>query len=264
MLVFIIPIKSAQVSKSWEQVSSLFERCIRSVCAQTSEQFQVIAVCHERPAIDYQHPAVTYIEVDYPLIPTATGNPELRYKRHDKCRKIWKGLSAAEQFAPAHVMFVDADDLVSNRLAEHTLQRPDAHGWYVNRGYEYQNGDDFIFLRKDFHLLSGTSNIVKYALLKPERKLDFKDVGWRFLWHQNIVDLMQERKTPLAPLSFPGAVYIVENGENIWSQTELRLNKSDRLEKISANARKLYKRLRAQPITPSMRNEFGLDYKGKA
>ncbi|MGB3292742.1 MAG: hypothetical protein WBB01_07150, partial [Phormidesmis sp.] len=140
------------------------------------------------------------------------------------------------------------------------LQNPNAHGWYVDRGYEYQNGDDVVFLRKDFHLLSGTSNIVNYALLKSDRNLDFEDIGWRFLWHQDIVKLMQERKTPLASLPFPGAVYIVENGENIWSQTELRLDKSDRLEKISTKARKLYKRLRAQSITPSIRDEFGLGY----
>lgn len=260
MLVFVIPIKSAQVSKSWEQVSSLFERCLRSVCAQTVQQFQVIAVCHERPAIQYQHPAVTYVEVNYPLIPTTSGDPKMRYKRHDKCRKIWAGLRAAEQFKPSHVMFADADDLVSNRLAEHILQNPNAHGWYVDKGYEYQNGNDFIFLRKRFYLLSGTSNIVKYSLLEPDRNLDFEDVGWRFLWHQDIVELMQERETPLAPLSFPGAVYIVENGENIWSQTELRLDKGDHLKRISSDARKLYKRLRSQSITPSLRSEFGLDY----
>ncbi len=260
MLVFIIPIKSAQVSKSWEQVSCLFERCLRSVCAQTSEQFHVIAVCHERPAIHYSHPAVTYVEVDYPLVPTTTGNTQLRYKRHDKCRKIWAGLRAAEPFDPDHVMFVDADDLVSNRLAAHSLQAKSAPGWYVESGYEYQNGHNFVFLRRDFHLLSGTSNIVQYPLLAPERKLTFDEVGWRFLWHQNIVELMQERSTPLAPLPFPGAVYIVDNGENIWSQTALRQTPGDRLKAATMQVSKLYKRLRAQSITPSMRNEFGLDF----
>lgn len=67
MLVFIIPIKSARVSSSWELVSKLFERTIKSVCNQTIPDFRVIIVCHEKPNIKFEHSNVTYIEVDFPI-----------------------------------------------------------------------------------------------------------------------------------------------------------------------------------------------------
>ena len=66
MLVFVIPVKSPLVSKSWNRFSKLFERCIQSVCNQTSPDFRVIVVCNEKPNTQFNHPHIQYIEVDFP------------------------------------------------------------------------------------------------------------------------------------------------------------------------------------------------------
>jgi hypothetical protein len=65
VLVFVIPLKSARVSNSWERVTQLFERCVKSVCNQTSPNFHVIVVCHEKPKIEFTHSHLTYITVDF-------------------------------------------------------------------------------------------------------------------------------------------------------------------------------------------------------
>jgi hypothetical protein len=49
MLAFVVPLKSRRVSKSWEYVSRLCERAVRSLCAQTSPNFKVVVVHHESP-----------------------------------------------------------------------------------------------------------------------------------------------------------------------------------------------------------------------
>jgi hypothetical protein len=45
MIVFVVPPKSSQTFKSWEYTSKLFERCMRSLCNQTSPAFRVVVVC---------------------------------------------------------------------------------------------------------------------------------------------------------------------------------------------------------------------------
>src|SRR5689334_19347682 len=104
MLVFVIPLKSPQVSKSWERVSKLFERCIKSVCNQTSTDFHAVVVCNEKPKIEFTHPNITYLTVDFP-------NPNektlVSQGDTDKGRKILKGLIYAQEFSPTHTMAVD-------------------------------------------------------------------------------------------------------------------------------------------------------------
>ncbi len=43
MLVFVIPLQSKAVSNSWKKISQLFEKCIQSVCQQTSPQLNLKA-----------------------------------------------------------------------------------------------------------------------------------------------------------------------------------------------------------------------------
>ncbi|MGD1921077.1 MAG: glycosyltransferase family 2 protein, partial [Pleurocapsa sp.] len=110
MFVFIVPLKSAQVSNSWQQVCQLFERTLRSICQQTNQNFQVICVCHEKPEIDFSHPSVSYLQVDFP-IPYWNKKTFVRAENHNQCvdkgRKMWLGLAEAKMFDPSHIMFVD-------------------------------------------------------------------------------------------------------------------------------------------------------------
>jgi hypothetical protein len=68
MLTFIVPIKSRKIANSWTLVSQLAERTLRSICNQTSSNFRVVVVCNEKPDIQFEHPHIDYIQVDF-LIP---------------------------------------------------------------------------------------------------------------------------------------------------------------------------------------------------
>ncbi len=250
MLIFVIPIKSRQVSKSWERVSKLFERCIRSVCNQNSTNFRVIVVCHEKPQIEFSHPYITYIEVGFPA-----PEPDIKSKRLDKERKILVGLNYARQLNPSHIMNVDADDCVSRHLAEFVEQNSQSNGWFVNRGYLYQYGSKSVFLkRKDFYLWCGTCNILRYNLLElPEiMEDDFANYENYYFYHRKIREKFSQKGTPIEPLPFAGAVYTVDNGDNIFGSLDTFLKRKGilpRLKRILFNVR---------PLTLSVRDEFSL------
>ncbi|MGB3514471.1 MAG: glycosyltransferase family A protein [Microcoleaceae cyanobacterium] len=145
MLLFVIPLKSKQTSKSWDTVSRLFERTIRSVCNQSSNSFRVVVVCHELPNNKYIHPYVNYIRVEFPLV-YSQGKVNLRSKRTDKVRKVLTGIKyAQENYSFTHTMVVDADDCVSRHLGLFVEQSPQNNGWFVNKGYLYKEGSKYIY-----------------------------------------------------------------------------------------------------------------------
>jgi hypothetical protein len=243
VLVFVIPLKSAEVSNSWERVTQLFERCIKSVCNQTSPNFRVIVVCHKKPKIEFTHPHITYIPVDFS--PPNETNPVSKGDT-DKGRKILKGLIYARQFSPTHTMTVDADDCVSKHLAELIQQHPDSYGWFLNKGYKYQEGSNYIYIkRSNFYKMCGSCNILRYDLNDlPETPEYNRGYGYYryYIDHAKVRDILKNKAKPLKSLPFPGAVYILETGENLS-------NNSKRL-RFSIFNRKL--------LNQSVRDEFRL------
>ena len=221
MLVFVIPLKSSQVSKSWLRVCQLFERCIKSVCNQTTDNFKVIVVCNEKPQIAFSHPNLIYLPVNFP--PPKEENP-VAWGDTDKGRKILAGLVHAAQFSPSHTMTVDADDCVSNNIAALVSKFPQHNGWFINSGYRYQEGSQFIRYKfSNFYRECGSCCIVRYDLnnlpLNPEYNRGY---GYykNYLDHAKIPCKLAEQNHSLEPLPFPGAVYILNNGENIFGSSD--------------------------------------------
>jgi hypothetical protein len=132
----------------------------------------------------------------------------------DKWRKVRIGLLAASGLAPCHLMIMDADDLASNRLAGHVALNPTSHGWYFDQGWMYDNNSHFILKRwRDFDKVCGSSSIIRFNAedfpkieKTPNVILDFG--------HSVIREAMVRRGTPLKPLPFAGAIYVLNTGEN--------------------------------------------------
>jgi hypothetical protein len=255
MLVFIIPLKSPKVSSSWETVSKLFERCVRSVCHQTSSNFRVFVVCNERPNIKFTHPNLTYIESDFPL-----PGPDYPSKELDRTRKVLTGILAAKKLVETtHIMLVDADDCISKHLAEFVDRNPKHPGWFIKQGYWYQDGGRFVrIMRKGFDRYCGTSTIIRSDLYEfPDTiyREDLELYFYKHYRHREIKEtLFNDRDVKLAPLPFKGAVYITDNGENIYSGVETVKHS------VSLKSRLL--RLKAaldnRFLTPGLRDRFGL------
>ena len=120
---------------------------VQSVLPATKHQdrFQVVVVCHEKPEIQFSHPNLTIISVDFPL---PKHKDRIARGLTDKGRKVLRGLMYARQFAPTHAMFVDADDCVSRRLATFVEHNNQEDGWFIQSGYKYQEGSENIYYKR--------------------------------------------------------------------------------------------------------------------
>jgi len=252
-MVFIIPVKSAVISPSWEKFSRLFDRCIRSVCQQTDQDFKVVVVCNEKPLTDFVHPNLHYLQVDFtPPTPEATDafiglhSP----KEADKAKKIIAGFEYAQRFETTHIMVVDADDCISNTIVEFVKKNPDIDGWYSNMGYVYKEGSKLIFKKTDdFSSLCGTCLIVKPQFLKG---LVSPELYFR---HPKRTLANGHRMTPLP---FPAAVYTI-NGENYFmTETAVKHFKNDTVTKGVFKLIKRLSRYRVWFLTNHVRHNYGL------
>ena len=266
MLVFIIPVKSARISRNWELSCLLFERCLRSVCNQTSPDFRVVVVCNERPAIKFSHPSVHYIEVDFPPPVAEPGEAhstgydygcsrDIAQKNADKARKIQTGLEYAGRYHPTHNMVVDADDCVSPRLAEFVQRNPEGDGWYFKKGYMYPEGGRFVLLNvRNFYQICGSSVII--ACGHTQALFSQPD------FYEHTFDVPPSG-VALTPLPFVGAVYSMANGDNIYmtSETKRQIHGTWLRRLFSRDIFSLaQKALKYRPalLTGAIRREFGL------
>ncbi|WP_339383711.1 glycosyltransferase family A protein [Oculatella sp. LEGE 06141] len=247
----MIPLVSSEIANSWEQVCRLFERCVKSICNQTSSNFRVVVVCNEKPAIGFEHPSLSYITVDF--LPDAKN---IEAKTLDRGRKILVGLNWARKLNPTHAMAVDADDCVSKRLATFVEQHSQSDGWFINQGYVYKDGAKTIYFKgKKFNDICGTCNIIKYSRYDLYERLEERDVTHTLQYyggHKYILKELETKGTNIQPLPFPGAVYVVENGENYYNHNFGNLMVPKRM----------FSRLRSMKnyriLTPCIRKEFGL------
>lgn len=257
MLVFIIPLKHPECSStnSWQRYSQLFARCVKSVVSQTSPDFRVIVVCNQKPQIEFEHPYLNYIEVNFP-----PPQDKVELKMIDKKAKVRVGLYYAQEFNPSHTMSVDSDDCLSNRLAEYVSRNSDGDGWVINQGYVYREGANWLILtRNKFHKWCGTCNIVKFGLYELPTRLDYdyfsdNENNLKTYWtrHDRLKEEMEARGKSIKPLPFPGAIYTIENGENYYEnqiQNYTHRGTLSFLKKAVLNYRLM---------TNSIRNEFCL------
>ena len=259
MLVFIIPIKSPKVATSWSGVCKLFERTLRSICNQTSSNFRVVVVCNEIPQIKFSHPNVEYLKVDFPV-----PKPTYGAKGDDKAKKIAAGLISVRDLQPTYIMPVDPDDCISNKIASFVEQYPNSNGWYVDSGYEYDDGSNKIAIKKSgFNKICGSCNIINYQLFYvPDTLLPYEQIIFdRFTnGHPAAKGDLAARGTPIEALPFAGAVFVRDKvGESISMQEPfLAKFKRNPKETVRGLKKVLLSPINNRKLTKEICQEFGL------
>ena len=159
MIYFLIPLMSKKVAKDWDTVSMLFNRTLWSCYNQTDPDFKILVACHEIPELIKKYDRrVEFLQVSEENAPIPTTQHE---KMVDKGYKTHTLAIRLRELGGGYAMVVDADDLVSNRLAAFVKQHPNENGFYIKTGSVYFVGDDYMKVMPKF--ASSTCCIVKYS-----------------------------------------------------------------------------------------------------
>lgn len=200
--------RARALSRDWGYHTWLLERTLDSIVAQTSLDYDAVVVCHDIPEIAHkEHPKVHFVSVDFP--PPGRISDDM-YR--DKVLKITRGIEWASRRCSEYVMFVDADDLVSRRLASFVSTHSGKNGWYIKSGFTFRYGDRWLRKSVPHHMICGTCAIVRTDLLMSSKSEFCRGETANTLanaGHTNYVSHLEAQGAPIEPLPFPGAVYVI-------------------------------------------------------
>jgi len=254
VLTFVTSIRAKALATNWDRHLRLLERTLASCLAQTDPDIPVNVVGHERPAVRVSDPRLRFIEVDLPL--PRREHAELVI---DKVLKISVGAQAAIDEGSRFVMYADADDLVSRRLASFARESSDANGWYFPDGYSHRYGQPWLKRSHEQHLVCGTCAIFRADLLQFAHSAEYRG-GWvntlAAAGHNEYQAVQLAQARPLAPLPFPGSIYI-QHGDSLATMVtpegETGAAWRVALRSLRRAAREL---ATVAPLTPHLAREF--------
>jgi hypothetical protein len=214
LLYFGVPLKSRLISKDWTQVCRLLSNTLTSIAGQTGGDFKVLVAHHEAPDVPHRaDPRFEFLQVDFP--------PPL-YRREmmiDKSRKSEVIAERVRQLGGGYIMYVDADDLVSNRIAEFVARDRAEHGYVCRVGYEYDAVTETLRWSPRFDRMCGTSKIMRWPVSElPEVAFAREGVPFRRYLdagHAHWATMASADKRPLKTLPFAAVIYVLRHaGEN--------------------------------------------------
>jgi len=244
MLVFVVSMKDARISRDWDRAVDLLERTLLSMCRQSSPDYRVVVVANQHIEVAARNDAVDLLLVDFPPAEAA-----LASRRADKARKLMRGFEHASTLGATHVMAVDADDCVSRRIAAVIEGQAEAAGWLLRRGYLWKEGSRVAYLnRRNFNHSCGSSAIVRTDLWPH-----LFSEGPRYSFEEPVLPDGLEFQT----LPFPGAVYCILNGENMFMDGQRLTTQRTNEGSLRYYLRKVEKYVPV-PVTGRLADEFGL------
>ena len=249
MIYFGITLRSKAVAKNWQHVVEDFTRTLNSVYQQTDSEFRVIVACHDLPELSREYDSrVEFLQTD---IPTPRTPFEMMQDKGYKLSMIGKRI---REYGGGYTMIVDADDLVSCRIAEYVNKHPGCNGFVSKYGYIYNKGDTWVRKALQPDHVCGSCLIVNYSVddlpaelpASPADESEKKYIIRKA--HPSIRPYLKKNGRPLDIIPFPTTVYVRGTGDNHSMLDGGRLGIKRRLEQV------VHRKLPIKKIA----DEFGL------
>ncbi len=216
MIYFGVTLRSRASARDWNHVVEDFNRTLRSICRQTDPDFRVIVACHEIPPLrEACDSRVEFLTTD---VPTPVTHGEMMQDKGWKLSIIGRRI---REYGGGYTMIVDADDLVSNRIAAYVKAHPDENGFGARYGYVYSLGDAWVKRMYAMDRVCGSCTIARYAPeeLPEELPESPRDDSTRETLlirrpHSSLQRELAALGRPVAEIPFPTTVYVRNTGDN--------------------------------------------------
>ena len=164
MLGIVTCLRARALAQNWDLHVWLLQRTLKSMLAQTNNEFRVFVSCHDIPDLpETAHPKVHFLPLDIPL-----PQRNLDDMCVDKVLKLTAGTDLAIAEGCDYVMFADGDDLISRHVSELVATNRGKSGWYATVEYFHRYGGNWLRKYTLPVWQSGPSIIVRSDLLRFE------------------------------------------------------------------------------------------------
>ena len=185
MLAIVIPFISNAASKNYQKSCELLRATLRSIKNQSNPSYRAYVVSEDCPPLLEEFSSVEFVHADTSSLSLTKfenyegaakyGLPESYSKCHDEIKlnimfKTIRGWEKAAQDGCSHIMKLDADDLISNQLVEHTSGKDSAWGCTIQRGYIWSDGSCFVLKSNRLPSFNGSTNIIPIQMISGGSK----------------------------------------------------------------------------------------------
>lgn len=218
MIYFVIPLRSKAAAKNWERVTADFNKTIKSCYNQTSPEFKIFVACHDIPTVDFGYDErVKFIQVDIP-VPTTTKEMmfDKGYKMYTLMQTVRNEMINCPMHGGGYILPVDADDLISNRIASFFEGRNDGKCYTSKYGWIWNKPSKFLMKAKDLWRTCGSCTVIYYK--KDELPdVDFYENTNKYIFqnsHRFLIRYAKSVGKQFGIIPFPTTVYVLGTGEN--------------------------------------------------
>lgn len=276
MIIFAIPLRAKATTRDWASVSRRFNATIQSVFNQyDSDEYMCIVACNDIPKLEKSYDQrLEFIQLDLPIpnswIEMAR---DMFWKLTEiavRCREILEQQEQPEK--GIYVMPLDADDLVSNRIAKWCESHPNENGFVSKDGYVWENHQKYMTVCPEMHTYCGSCNIIKMfrndlpAELPADRffchdrdTASVLNMRYPIRWdHNTVVQRYMELGRTFSVLPFRSTIYVREDDENI---SKLAAREKEKLSNKRFHPRAFLRSLNVfqyRLMTLKIINEFGI------
>ncbi len=214
-VVFLIPLVGPHHVGDWEAVTARLQATLASLLVQDNPNWRAVICCQERPPLP-NDPRIRHLPFDDPT----PGN--------DKWRKLAALCDALPDLVPhpAYVMSFDADDLLRQGTVTEMLTRQSPSGYLVQSGFVMDHSTGGVALadrpdlrqplRKPFWKLCGSCVALHWTPALSEATRFVRAMTAHE--HRMFPYLARLAGQPLAPLSRPSVLYVLNHGENFGAR----------------------------------------------
>jgi hypothetical protein len=214
-LTFVIPVRHPDNAASWRDLQQNIAQTFASVAGQLHPSWRAYVAVQEGADLPPLPPGFHDVRVRFPPNPGYAPDGQSRNDFHeavrfDKGRRVLAALLAAGP--TSHVMVVDDDDFVSNRLAGTVAKAAAGAAFRFDDGYVWSPGSRMLMKHQDFSSLCGTSAILPFAALALPHSLAAASpdyVRTMLGSHVQVKAALEQQGQIFTPLPYPGAVYRV-------------------------------------------------------
>jgi glycosyltransferase involved in cell wall biosynthesis len=259
IVTFGIPLISRAAARDWPTSERLFNATLASLYNQTDPNFRIIVASDGRPTLTV--PVDERLEfIDRPRpVPHDYENAQA-----DAGIKRWEIAARHSALGGGNIMFVDADDLVSNKLVEFVRRRRNPNGYIITDGYVINDATGSVapfplsFLPKaSFHELCATCAVLNLSPADFNVRGDDNQTRYKRIYgrgHHVLLQAMIDEGRPPETIPFRAAVYVLNTGLNMsYTVGHASGPQSDFRTKTTE-----YTELERVEVTPELRAEFSL------
>jgi len=215
LVTFIIPVRHPDNAKDWGQLKARLTQTLESISGQTHPGWRGLVVANEGADLPPMPDRFSVVPVTFPPnnlhdLGMASEDAILDAFRFDKGRRVLAGMLAAPE--SRYFMIVDDDDLLSSRIVDYVSRQPEDSGWYVAKGYLWNDAGSVFCGVNNFNDLCGSSLIIRASLYGIPRRFEEADAEWikdMLGSHRRIRSILAGKGATLRPLPFRAAAYRV-------------------------------------------------------